>query len=409
MASRRKARHLSRKALLKRYSTTGSFDLGAQEFRFIAIRPDERAKQTVVIDPLVESAEWREEGGVDGNAIPILRGSVTLRKPHPDEPQINLHHGHRFRCDVRWGDAWKEVWTMRAYKPVLQVGDGSWQFELADDLLLLSRSEENFRYRKGKKTHRRGWRGDQIIADIARRFGVRCDCVRMRLYHKNFDEQGISPLEAIRKVVAAETEHTGQRLNIVWRNSRVTIVKPRRNPTIYKLQDQITAAQIEVNHSAQMATAYRARGSQKKGKKGKRRKKFKRLVAHREMVRKYGYVQRPVTIKGSIDSRRELIDKAKRKLAKSAKPVKKIEVSHYGIAFIRRMDAVQVEIPQEGYTGSKGVLWVQSVAHSLSSGTYTMDLTFRYEDPYDPVKIQKERDAAARKRKRETRKKKAKT
>ena len=135
-----------------------------------------------------------------------------------------------------------------------------------------------------------------------------------------------------------------------------------------------------------------------KGKKAKR-KKYTARVFDKAAVDQFGYIKREVKIPGTIDSQGEIEEKAKAELAKLVKPTYNVTLTHPGIAFIRRGDAVDVSIPEEGISGRTGLMYVRSVVHNLSSDDYTMDLTLTYDDPLDPAKLQKEKDAAMRARK----------
>lgn len=425
-------RKWTRKDALKLYSNTApDVNLDQQEFRFTLIQTQATRTKTFVvrrrtlgetrraarraigrvnertsIDGVVESCEWVDEGGESGNAIPILRGTIAIRLPAPEDEQgrdPKIEDGDRVRCDVRWGGDWHEVWMMRIAKPVTTVGDGTIRLELADDCLLLSQSRASFRYRKGKKKRKRGWKYDQIIRDIAGDFGFNVSCVKGKAWITNLSEADASPLDMIRQAVAKESKKTKLRYAIYWRNNRLNVHPLRRNAMLYVLADQITEASVERSRKAEMATAIRARGSAK-GKKGKR-KKFSDLIVNGEAVARFGYIERPVRLSGSIDSKGELLAEGKRELAKRMKPVKKVELTHVGIAFVRRFDAVLVHLPEQGYEDNRGLMWVSAVTHSLSSGSYTMSVTLRVEDS---IKGRTERDAVRRQAARAKREKKEK-
>jgi len=142
MATKAKTKHKKKikTDLVKTYGREETpLRLNEQEFRFAAVRP---GLGTIPLDGWIESVEWNEEGSEDAtelNMIPVLRGSITLRKNHPDSPAKfpTLRDGHRLRCDVKWFGNWKPLWEMRMLNDRLSIEDGSLTFELQDDIAQL--------------------------------------------------------------------------------------------------------------------------------------------------------------------------------------------------------------------------------------------------------------------------------
>ncbi|MET0604404.1 MAG: hypothetical protein ABW167_20630 [Baekduia sp.] len=393
-----------------------SLDLASQEFRLSAIRPD--IGPPAPIDGLVEQVEWRDEGTADNlNIIPVLRGSMSVRLQDTaaGETPFVLRDGHRVRCEVKWFGAWKPLWEMRIQAPPERtVEDGTATMDLADDLVLASQSEGMFRYRAGKKRKRRGWLYHEIVIDVCKRYRIPCGpLVKGTKRLKNFAPTGqpVSPLEAIRLAVEAEQGYTGKRMLIAWRPDGsgrfcLHVTHPVRNPLLYVFADQIRNATVSPVRRAMLATAVVATGTSKKKGKGKSKK-----YAHREVsaaaVKQFGYVERRVKLPGYADGKGDVVAKAKRDLAKNLKPVRNISnFIHYGIAFVRRGDTVEVSMPYEGFVGEQGFLFVTSVVHTLSGTDYTMSLNLTWRDPLDPNKLREEREKAMRARKRAARGKK---
>lgn len=376
-------------------------ELNDQEFRLTALRRD---LGNIPIDRLTESFEWRDEGTEDGlNTIPVLRGSLTLRKPHPDSPggDVEINPGHIIRCEVRWGGRWMEVWRMRIQKPTVSL-DGGWTHELADDLILAAESEASFRYVRGKR-HKKGWYYHEIVKDIARQYRIPLGQIAKGKHRiKRFTHAKISPLEAIRLAVQEEHKHEHRHLVIRWqydkarKRSALTILPLRRNKTLYRLAKQIRTADITETPRGRRATALIVRGHQKR--KDGTRKKIRTRVVDAQAVRKYGYIQKDYNA-GVVDSLADARREAKLRIARFLKPKKTIEnLSHSGIAWVRRGDAVQVVIPDEGFKGDKSVMFVVSVAHQVSGGDYTMNLTLGLTDPVEKSREQREKAIRAQKR-----------
>lgn len=373
--------------------------LNEQEFRLTALRPD---FGNISIDSLVESFEWTDgsdDALADLNAFVVLTGQITLRKPNPDQPgaTINLNDGHVIRCEVRWGGQWTEVWRMRIWKPGLSVSDGAWTFDLSDDMRLLGDSRDDWSYRRGKRSHTRGWLYHEVILDVCKRYHVPVgQIVRGKRRIKKLVRQGTSPIDIIRAAVDLEENYTGRRYIICWRDGKLNVIPLRRNATLWNLSTQITTAMIETVRRGDHATALTARATVRHGKK-------RTNLVHTEVsaagVKRYGFIHTKVTYHG-VDSAAELRQRAKRSLAKRLELQRTITVTHPGIAFVRRGDALQVSIPSEGYSGSAGIVFCRAVTHRVSAGNYSMDLTLTLNDLLDPRDIQREKDAAARLRKR---------
>lgn len=394
--------------ILDQFSTVGEdFPINRQEFRFTAVRPD---IDNIDISGLVVSAEWRDEGTADNlNSVPVLRGTLNLIKPDFTQlgAEVQIEDGHRVRCDVRWAGQWTHLWEMRILTPAIQLQDGNWTFELADDIqAVIGLNEGTFRYRRGKTKKRSGWRYDEIIRDIAKHYRVPLGEVVKGTYRmKNFDPGRTTVIDAMRQAVEKEQAHTGRRYVMVWKYSAkagryaLHVVRLRRNPLLYVLQDQILTASIETIRDAALITACTAHGSGKK-KGSKKRKRYTSRYVDPAGVKRYGYINRVIDLQGNIDSQGEMDRETKRYVARHMKPKHVVSIGHVGIAFLRRGDAVRMEIPSEGLSGKTGIVFITSVIHSLSAGGYTMDLTLQFVDPLDPKKLRAERDAALRARKR---------
>jgi hypothetical protein len=413
-----------------------AFPLATQEFRFNVLRPDRGDKPPIT--SLVESCEWRDEGTLDNlNAIPVLRGTMQLRKPHPDDPikPVKIHDGHVVRCQVNWGGRWKELWRMRIITESISISDGAWSFEMADDLQLISRSTYDFEYVAGKDSRKKGWRYHEIVRHVCKDCKIPLDRKMPKgdRWIKDFNEQDISPLEAIRQVVLMEEEWTGRKHVIFWRDGKLHVKRLRRNPLLFTLDDQLRAGSINRSRKAEIFTAVTGTASgptkadeddgggggggdeeedgggdeddNENEDDGKEREeeteKYEVTVVNKKAVAKYGYIHKTLKLGSAIESRRELKQLVNEKIRKSVETVEVMEgFSHYGIAFVRRGDAIRVRLPEEGVEGLDGFLFVTTVAHSLSAGDYTMtlDLTTVENDPLDPNELAEAKERAKKHR-----------
>lgn len=392
------------------------FPLATQEFRFTVLRPDVKRDPKMNIDGLVETVEWRDEGTFDNiNSIPVLRGTVQLRKPHPSDPSLRdleIHDGHVIKCQVNWGGRWKEVWQMRIQKTTVAMADGAWTLELADDLQLLSRSMYDYKFAAGESKRKRGYRYWEIVRLVCKDAGIPLDkkMPKGKRWIKDFNQQDISPLEAIRQAVEQEQEWTGRPHLIYWRDGELHVKRMRRNPLLYTFADQIRGGDISTSRKAEVYTQVTAKGSGKVSKKkddGSKKevtKDYEITVTDKAAVREFGLIHQTVNVGSDLESRTEVKHLAMQKIKESVKPLKVIEgFSHYGIAFVRRGDAVRINFPSEKIRGEAGYLWVTSISHSLSGGDYTMsmDLTTTLHDPLDPNALREAHEKAIRARKSE--------
>lgn len=404
--------------------------LDDQEFRFTVMRPEISKAKSFPFDDRLEQVEWRDEGTDRNlNTIPVLRGTITWRADDEDLDQgtVDIRDGHQVRCEVKWLGKWEPLWQMRIVAPPqVAVESGATTAELADDLVLASKSQGTFRYRKGKKRHKKGWRYHEIVADVCKRYKLPIGAMVRGTTWIEVSGSSMSPLEIIRQAVKKEEEATGRRLVIAWRPRKshgrwsfgLHVIRPLRNPMLYTMRAQIRGATSAPVRRAGLATSVVATGSAKK-KGGKRRKLSARVtadgrgnsvlrkgkrVAGSNYVRRFGFIERHVKVARNT-TRAALRREAKRQLAKNLTLVRALQnFTHYGIAFVRRGDVVKIDLPEQGFKGKAAYMFVVSVTHTLTPGDYQMALDLTWRDPLDPNELRKLREAAIRRRKRAARK-----
>ena len=415
--------------LVKAYAKPSApLRLNEQRFRFTLRRPD--FDDELDIGPYLEQCEWRDEGSEDDvNAIPILRGSITLRKPHAKQTPMVIRDGHLIMCEVFWYAQWRPLWEMRLTQERVTVEDGTWSWELADDMLMLAGSNGSVTYKKGRKRRKRGYKYHEIVRLVARKYHVPLGQVAKGTeWIKSFSYDDEPLLELFRLALEKERKATGRRYVMRWgpispstakkaagRKQKktvkqakaarrpqfgLTIVPMRRNPILYYFRDQITSAQVGRDRRDTLATVIVAEGRVKTGKgKNQKTKKLKIRVAAKKALKRYGYIIREIKL-GTVTSQKKARQRATRSLAKGLKPVRIIEnFQHPGIAMLRRGDAMRVAIPEENYKGRSGVVFVTAVTHSVTASGYDMQLSLGFTDPMDPNKIKAEIEKAKRKSK----------
>jgi hypothetical protein len=369
-------------------------DLASQEFRIWAIRPDQGPM--VPIGPMVDSVSWRYEVG-----NPVRLGDVNLRRPDPVLfPGFRLVEGHQIKLDCRWGGLWREVWRMRLGDGKLGL-DGAQTFSLADDGLVLQLSRDDWHYGKSK-ARPKGWRCHEILKDIAKRYRIPLGAVTAGTHYiSTLSLTNQSPMQVIQKAYSIERSATGRSFVVKWVHGKLSVVPLQRNPLLYILGPQLQSALVgKEARDEKFATAVTVHSTVKGGK--RKGRKITETVVNKDAVKREGFVHQRVEIP-RVTSVADARSEGKRYMARHSVRKRTIEnLTHYGIAFVSRGDAVRVSIPQSGVVGDSGVLFVSDGQWSLDSAGFTMSLGLKYTDPVFSIQkqAQEAKDAAARQAKR---------
>ena len=370
-----------------------ALDLNSLRWRTQLLRPAVIRPHGATIDPLIESLTWRYEPG-----DPVMHGELGLRqRTHWDGARIA--QGDTLRLDVFWFGRWTECWRMMLRDPQDQLASGV-TFTLDEPTVILQESRDDFHYVKSKKGgHPNGWRCDQIVRDVAKRYHIKLGRVakgRRQIHSLSYD--GYSPLQIIQRAYALERAETGHRYVIRYRNGRLEILPMRRNPLLYALSDQIQDGLLGLTERGDgFATAYTARATIKDGKKTK---KVSVVVQDKDAVRKYGFIHRVPRL-GDVKDVTHARNEARRRLNKHAQRKRTLTgVTHPAIPLIYRGDAIEVSVPSRGLTGAQAIGFISAGTWSLSSGEAVMSLDLTFDDPFvTTTKARKAKDKATRKRK----------
>jgi hypothetical protein len=233
------------------------------------------------------------------------------------------------------------------------------------------------------------------------------------------------------------------------------VVPMRRNRNLTKFRKQLLDATLTRSQSPLFATIIEAQGTLS-GTKGKTRK-ITYTATSANGVRRFGWVRKTINF-GKVSSELELQTLAKRALVQRLTPVRTADLNHPGIATIRRGDAIHIDIPEEGYAevalnallsphnktpkwlisslkaaekndpsmfglpdptlpsssasgatppvdanvpallpiANQGIAFVTSASHSVSAGSYTMDLQTSFIDVLDPREVRAQVDKTIR-------------
>jgi hypothetical protein len=379
----------------------GTIDLTQQEFRTTLLKPKGVKQRRVKIDHLITSIEWRYEQG-----DPVLHGNLTVRKF--DKKKIRIVEGDTLKLDVRWFGRWHEVWRMVLRDPEESTAGGSTSFTLDDPMSVLQESRDTWHYAKSKKGgHPEGWKCHQIARDVAKRYKIRLGKVaKGKRWIRELEHNDYSPIQILQRAYALERAESGHRYVMRWSNGKLNILPMRRNPLLYVLGSMIQDAAITYEERGEdFCTAVTVRATLKE--KGKKAKKITVLVTDKQAMRKYGFIHRELK-GGNVKSEADARKLGRRHLNKKAKRKRTITgLTHHGIAFIRRGDAIRINLPEKGFKkGKDSICFVSAGSWSLSGGTFSMNLDVTFDDPFATTKkVRKDKDKKKRDEKREADKK----
>lgn len=360
-----------------------SVDLFKQNIRFQA----RCAGKTYDLSKVVTGATWGEEFSnavLAASTMPIqfpLTGTLTLSKPSllqyaslmPPFLSANVdatNHTDQFGAlgvviiaSVGYGGSWVPVWAMRVAPgqngaaEEVDLSDGSWTLQLADDLYTVGLSQQDWKFTKGKTTRKQGWRAHEIAMSVCQQDSVPVSQLARGTAWMELspsDTTGLSPIGVINLAYQQEMKRTGKTFVIRWSAptnkyplGALEVVPMRRNPNLLTFRSQLTEAILTRSQNADIATVIEARGRLRKATKGKSTA-LVCTVKSEPAIRRFGWIQKIVDF-GTVSSMLELQIIAKRSLAYRLTPLRSAELTHPGIATIRAGDAIRIDLPEEGY------------------------------------------------------------
>jgi hypothetical protein len=373
-------------------------DLWKTKLRFLAKSP----AGTFDISRYVESVSWQDKSADEQltriNTQAAMLGSLAMRKPAPHQYKQLLPGffsalvkggdarygalGVMIVAQIGYGSQWRSLWAMRVVPgdnstvaEQVELSDGAWTLTLADDLWLIGQSVADFKFVKGKKVRKQGWRCHEITHEVCQRFRIPVATltqgtawIELPLHQTRLT----SPLAVIVAAYKAESKRTGKVFVIRWAapsgkhpTGALEVIPMKRNPNLYQFRKQLISATLTRSQSTGFATVIEARGYVKKAKQTKQSpatehdvadhhhpEKVEYVAKNSQAIKRFGWVQKVVDF-GSVHSRGELEILAKRSLAVRLVPIRTASLTHPGIATIRRGDAIRINIPEEGYGTGK--------------------------------------------------------
>lgn len=376
-----------------------ALQFGRERFRVWWV-PGTGSKQQ--IDEHVEQMAWDD-------ATAVLTGSLQFRDPSFG-PIPDIGWGDEIMVEVSptGGLNFTELWRMRIDQPYRDFLPASRTFQLANALGWLSRSTDDFKYVKDK-AHPHGWLAHEIAIDIAKQYRVPIGVVAETTHRiKKLVMLQASPLDVIGAAYKREKQYTTKRFVIACDHGKLNITPLRRSSRLLELGPTLIAASFQQQMAANFATSLtvRATGKVEKGKdkKGKKRTGTGKIIVKVESasaIARYGFVHREVWAHDA-DTVAEAVTAGKRHLTLVGKPDYTLNLTHPGLAGIRRGDAIRALLPEQALTQ---VIFVSEARHTLTGSDYAMDLSVTFSDPFIDAKVDKvteDRYAAARRRGRKT-------
>ena len=347
--------------------------------------------KTVDISNYVDNLNWQDRSSDDLrdiNTQAVMTGTITVHKPplrqyrelmpliYPGESlsaRVPGSYGSMgygalgvvVICQIGYGNKFSNVWAMRVNPgfdsgtaETVTLSDGSWNWNLTDDLWTLAQSVADFKYTAGKVSRKQGWRCDQVAHDVCQRYRVPVRTLSQGTAYFSLPHNQthlVSPLHVITLAYHEETKRTGRTFIIRWSApdtkfpfGALEVIPMRRNRVLYQFRDQLLDATLTRSQAPGFATVIEARGTLP-GHKGKTRKiTLTASSSNGYAIKRFGFIRKTINF-GRVSSRLELEILAKRALAQRLSPIRTAELNHPGIATIRRGDAIHINLPEEGY------------------------------------------------------------
>lgn len=372
-----------------------SVPFGRFEFRATV----ERGKESSLrLDRTIETLNWSESG--QG----VLTGSMTVHRPTRG-PRLIV--GDKVRIAYTpWGqNRWQTLFIARLAKPEFSIGDDQYQYTLEDDLLRASRSKITVKLRQDR-AHPNGWRADAAIREVCRRADIpvgRLPRMKYRVKRGTWINQ--SPTVILANLLKHERRKTGSRYFYRWVGGRLSVVPFQRSKDLLIVGGFLQSGSYSESLPSEFATVLEAwataddgSGKDTRGRRRHKKRKLRTRVESKNGIAKHGRIIKTVQAP-SADSVAELRKWAKRELARRGHVKQTLTFTHPGLPTLRRGDALRVTVKRADL--DKVIVFVSEIAHSVSAGSYTMDVTVDFEDPYidaSASKAAKKKRAVTRKR-----------
>jgi hypothetical protein len=371
---------------------------GREHFRVVVFTDVRRKSKAIAyVDSLVESINWTDKS-------PVLEGEIVIRKPDRNKAFNTIREGNQVVLYVdRLGNGqFKELWRMRCREPSVDGAEGTITFKLLNDLSRYAMNNDTYEYRKNQKKHPKEWRGDEIVRAAAHKAGIPVGrLIRTEKTYAKFKKKDASFMDVVNAVYEDERDKTGRRYLVSWKGGKLYVTTLNRPKYMWLMGP--TLVNYSYSRAAlgkDFATMYEVRATIKaKGKRKKRKIHFK--ITSETLVRRWGVIKQKLSLP-SVTSHSDAVKQAREKLVKGASPKKEISLSHPGIPTAGRGDSIHLQIYED--LGENWVVFVKEVVHTVTAGSYMMDITLQWTDPWvdkkgDKIRKKRAKAAADRRRK----------
>jgi hypothetical protein len=350
------------------------------EFRYTVVRPNGTKDELTE----VEACDWDDSSAV-------WTGSLSFRQPDWME-QFAVSSGDRILAEfTKDGKTYVPAWTMRIQEPNQDVLQLATTAQLANDLVRLQTSTDDFVYAKGKKRPK-GWRVDEVLRDVFTKYGVPIGSIPvMSAYITNWHLTDQHPLDVVHSALLREKTKSGLKYAVAMDpQGRVNVHPFRRPASLLEIGPTLVAATLSHVLNERFATEVTVKAdlaaTQKKDKKGHKKvvhSKVKVTVRTAGGVARYGIVHRNL-YSPDANTQSEARAEGNQFLVAAGRAIQSFQVTLPGMPLLRRLDAFKIVLPDLNVAQ---IVYATDVKHSVPSGAgYTTDAVFTFDDPFSDDK-----------------------
>jgi hypothetical protein len=362
----------ARRRSQKRRKPLPPAEFGREQFRAV-LRRGKRKLPPVGLDELVESVVWeRSAAGRTGELIfrrPLDANGVNLMR---SGDVVDLY----FRREWDTG-AWRRLWRMKVRTPSHQIKEGIMSVAVRPHLDAVTGTKATFKFTSGGKRRKRPWKAHQITQRVCERFHIPMGRIAKGTTPiRKLIVRKATPLAPIEKAYKEEREETGRRFDIDYSSGKLEVLELREPRHMRLLGPAILDAAIDHELGATASAVVVTSTRKEKG--SRKRSKLRVRVVNRSRVKRYGYIVKHVE-KAGLDSRAAARKYGRKVLARALRPKRDITFTHPGIPTLDRGDAITLVLPEAGI---RLLAFVKRVRHSASPGSYDMEVTVGFTNPY---------------------------
>lgn len=355
-----------------------------------------RNLSTLNLDQLVSEINWYRQGAV-------MRGGLTLNRRGIERVPFQVAKGDvvRLLVQAKDGAPFRTLWEMEVRTPTHSIAAGTLQLDLRSRYGAAQQTRAHWRFRDDKQ-HAHGWTADEITHRAARRYKVKLGRVARGTHRiRKLVDKAASVLEIVTRAYTLEREWSGRQFDVSVARGLLEVLELRKPRYMLLMGPELIDAVIDdvlakpFASALVLTTTVRPKGS-------KKRRKLRVKVVDHARVRRFGYIERHVNVhEHKIDTAAELRKHGRRLLARRGKPFKTATLTAPGIPWVDRGDGCRMRVPEAGIDSD---VYVTRAEHTLSFGSYTMDLTVTVEDPWakdaKAARVRRKKAEAKRRRQR---------